>query len=195
MRHRILVSLALFLSTVGLSQAAELDITLGNDSLRGEFVSPLGEKVADNVATLDLGVLYSEDDDVDRTAAHVGVLIYGDTGARKANIQAGLGARLMLLDIGDPADVTGAAIALGGTVHGRLPDFNRLGGRLWVFYAPDVSAFDDVEDFVEYGLSIDYQLIRQAFLTGGYRRLRADFGGPGKVDIEDAGFLGLRLVF
>lgn len=175
------------------SAATELDISLGRDSLRGELVSPIGEKRADNVSTMELGLLYNEHDDGDRMLGHLGILIYGDTGARKANVQAGLGARLILLDV-DPG-VSGAALALGGTVNGRMPDFNRLGARLWFFYAPDVSAFDDLEGFSELGMALDYQLIRQASLTAGYRKLRVDHGQPKKLDFESGGFLGLRLVF
>lgn len=174
------------------AQAAQLDITLGNDSLRAEYLTPMGEKVADNVATLDFGFLYSEEDDVDRTLAHAGLLIYGDTGARKANVQAGLGARLVLLDA-DPS-ISGAAIALGGMVNGQIPQVSRLGGRAWLFYAPDVSSFDDLDGFMEYGASLDYQLIRQAYLMAGYRKLRGDFGRS-KGDVESSGFLGLRLLF
>ncbi len=173
--------------------AAELDLTLGEDSLRGEYVVPIGKEVADNVSTLDLGVWYQEDKNSDGLLAHAGIMIFGDTGAKKANIKAGVGARAVLLDT-DP-NVNGAALTLGGTVTGRVPDFNRLGGKLWLFYAPDVSAFGDLDSYFEYGVSVDYQLIRQAYVVGGFRQLRAGINDNGKFNIESGGFLGLRLVF
>ncbi len=175
------------------AQAAELDITLGNDSIRGEYVAPMGRKVADNVSTLDLGVLYNEESNADLLLGHLGLMIYGDTGARKANVQAGLGGRAILLDA--DGGYSGLAIALGGMVNGRVPDFNHLGGKVWLFYAPDVAAFDDIDGYLEYGVGIDYQLIRQASLIAGYRKLEAENDGPGEVDLESGAYFGLKFVF
>ena len=177
----------------GLAQASELDITLGENSVRAEFVSPVGVKRADNVATLDAGLLYSEDNNVERMLGHVGLMIFGDTGAKKANVKAGVGVRLIGFD--SDGGHEGAAISLGGTVAGRVPQFNRLGGRSWLFYAPGVSSFADIDGYLEYGLSIDYQLIRQAFIVAGYRKLKADLDPVGKAKIESSGFFGLRMVF
>lgn len=189
-RTSIGLGLCAFSALVG---ASELDLTLGRDSLRGEFVTAVGPKVADNVPTLDLGLLYREDDDADGTLVHVGLLIFGDAGAPKANIQAGVGARGVLFDA-DPG-LNGGALALGGTISARLPDFDRLGARLTVYYAPDVSAFGDLADYFEYGIGLDYQLIRQAFVVAGYRQIRLGISDAPRIDIESGGYAGLRLVF
>ncbi|MGJ8671222.1 MAG: YfaZ family outer membrane protein [Oceanococcus sp.] len=173
--------------------AAELDLTLGNDSVRGEYVAAVGTKRADNVAALDAGVLYSEDQNRDRILGHVGLMIFGDTGAKKANVKAGVGVRVVVFDA-DGLDES-AAISLGGTLTGRVPDFNRLGGRAWAFYAPGVSSFSDLDGYLEYGASLDYQLIRQAFIVVGYRKLEAELEAGGDVRIESSGFFGLRMVF
>ncbi len=187
------IVLGLSLLAIGSAQAAELDLTLGKDSVRGEYVAPIGTKRADNVATLDTGVLYSEDQDIDRILGHIGLMIFGDTGAQKANVKAGVGVRVIGFDVDGGAE--GAAISLGGTMTGRLPEFNRLGGRAWAFYAPRVSSFSDLDGYLEYGVSLDYQLIRQAYIVVGYRKLEAELDAGGDADIESSGFFGLRMVF
>lgn len=190
---RHLLPLSLLALACAPVQAAELDLTLGNSSVRGEYVTAVGAKRADNVATLDTGLLYSEYKDIDRILGHVGLMIFGDTGAKKANVKAGVGVRLVALDA--DGGIEGAAISLGGTVTGRMPEFNRLGGRAWAFYAPTVSSFSDLDGYLEYGLSVDYQLIRQAYVVLGYRKMEADLDRGGNADIESSAFFGLRMVF
>lgn len=173
--------------------SASLDLTFGEDSIRGEYAVAVGPNRADNVASLDLGVLYQDESGSDALLGHIGLMILGDTGAPKANVKAGVGGRAVMLD--SDSGLTGAAVALGGTLDGRVPDFNRIGGRAWVFYAPSVSAFDDIDKYFEFGLSVDYQLIRQAYIVAGYRKLEAGLDGGPDVDIEDSAFIGLRMVF
>lgn len=191
--HRLVWVAGLGMATA-VAGAAELDLTLGRDSVRGEYIAAVGKPVADNVATLDAGVWYRDDDkrDSDAVLAHLGLLMLGDAGARKANVKAGVGARAVLFDASGGVD--GAAITLGGMVSGRVPQLNRIGGRLWIYYAPDVSAFGDLENYFETGASLDYQLIRQAYVVAGYRRLRAGFDS-GSTNLESSGFIGLRMVF
>ena len=76
-----------------------------------------------------------------------------------------------------------------------MPEFNRLGGRAWAFYAPTVSSFSDLDGYLEYGVSVDYQLIRQAFIVLGYRKLEAELDVGADAKIESSGFFGLRMVF
>lgn len=193
-RRIVSLSLALAGSVFGLqAQAAELDLTLGNESVRGEYLAPVSAKRADNVATLDMGLLYNEDQGVDRLLGHAGLLIFGDTGAPKANVKAGVGVRVAGFD--SDGGIDGLAISLGGAMTGRVPAFNRLGGRVWAWYAPSVSAFSDIDGYLEWGVSIDYQLIRQAFIVAGYRDIEVDLDPVGTADVESSGFFGLRMVF
>lgn len=179
------------LATPALS--ASLDISFGEDSIRGEYAMAVGPQRADSVTSLDVGALYQDESGSDALLGHVGLMILGDTGAPKANIKAGVGGRAVFLD--SDSGITGAAIALGGTLDGRVPDFNRIGGRAWLFYAPSVSAFDDIDKYIEFGVSVDYQLIRQASVVLGYRKLEAGLDGGPDVEIEDSAFIGLRMVF
>lgn len=179
--------------TCHVAHAAELEITLGNESVRGAYLQPVGTKRADNVATFDAGLLYNEENDEDRLLGHVGLLIFGDTGAAKANIQAGVGVRGVAFDADGGTE--GAALSLGGAVNGRVPQFNRLGGRVWAWYAPSVAAFSDLDGYLEWGISIDYQLIRQAYITAGYRDIEVGLDNGPDAEVEEGAFFGLRMVF
>jgi hypothetical protein len=183
---------ALFACSLSVS-ASELRISFGNDSLRGEFLQALGEPVADSAPTLHAGVLYREESDSDGTLGHAGLVIYGDAGSEEVILQAGIGGRLYLLST-DP-DVNGAALAMGGAVLGRLPGVDRLGafGGLW--YAPRVSAFGELDRALEINLGIEYQLLRQAALSLGWRRIEFKTQDGPSFDFEDSAFIGFKFLF
>ncbi len=182
--------LALLLSSV--VGATDLDLNLTEDTVRLSFVTATR---ADGGTTIDAGALLAEqNEDSDALLAHFGVLIYGDTGAPRANVKAGIGLRAIALDA-DP-DISGGAIAVGGQLAARAPDFDRIGFNVASYYSPGITAFGEVEEFLEYRASVDYQLIRRAFLYLGYRQIKFKVSGQESRITLDTGFHGgIRLQF
>ncbi len=176
------------------ANASELRISFGESSLRGEYLQAVGKPVGDSATTLQAGALYVEDGDDDGTLGHLGLVIFGDAGARKAIVQAGIGGRIYLLST-DP-DINGAALAMGGSVNGRVPGIDRLGGFGSIWYAPNVSAFGDLDSTFEINLGIEYQLLRQAALSVGWRQIRFKLHDTNRsFDFEDSAFVGFKFLF
>src|SRR5262245_37632127 len=105
----------------GVARAEHVDVNLSDSTVRGVYSAPLTRLNG----VYELGGLLGERNDRSYQQAHMGILAIGDAGARDANVTAGLGGRLFLLNGEGGAD--GGGLALGGTIEARLPAFNRLG--------------------------------------------------------------------
>lgn len=181
-------ALVLVLVSPGAALAQTLDVNLNDDTLRGEYDAQMSHLNA----RYNLGVLIGQEKNRDLVQGHAGLLVTGDAGARQANVTAGLGGRLVLLDL---EDQSGGALGLGGMIEARLPAFNRIGAVGYVYWAPDASSFGDLEGHTEYALALDYEVIRNASLYVGYRQVKLK-GEVGPTVTAETGYhLGLRLDF
>jgi hypothetical protein len=174
--------------------AEGIDINLSSHALRGAFTGSISQMFPRLDGLYEVGVLVGEVEEREYYQAHAGLLVSGDAGAERANVVAGLGGRLAVLDV-DDVDVTGGALALGGMVEARLPAYNRIGAVLYAYAAPEASSFGDFEGYLEYAIGLDYQVLRNASLYAGYRQLKVDAKDAGNVTIDNGWHLGLRLSF
>jgi hypothetical protein len=184
---RILTALALAAASIA-AHAETIDVNLSSTSLRGEFFAPFSKIQAQ----YNLGALIGEKRDSTLLAAHAGLLVTGDAGARQANVQAGLGGRFVVLDW---AKVSGTALALGGMAEARLPAFNRLGVLGHLYWGPGAASFGDLEEYFEYAIAVDYQVIRNASIYLGYRQTKIEVEGGPDQTLDTGIHLGLRLTF
>jgi hypothetical protein len=179
------------------AQAEALDINLSGQTLRATYAGPLSNLFPRLNGLFDAGVLYGDADGRNFMQAHGGLLVTGDAGANKANVTAGLGGRIAVLndDDGILRKTSGGALALGGMAEARLPAYNRIGAVLYAYGAPKASAFGDLEGYLEYAIGIDYQVLRDASLYLGYRQLKVDVQNQGETTVDNGWHLGLRLNF
>lgn len=190
MLRKAFFAAALLLSTT--AGAEKLDLNISGDAVRAALSGPLSFGQRDN-ARYDIGYLYSDDRDARLNIGHAALMVSGDAGARNANVQVGLGLRAAGID---QRGGSGGAVSVGGDFDLRLPDFNRLGLVGYVFYAPGVLAFGDVERYIDAAITLDYELIRDASVYAGYRQVRVDVEDIGGSDLRDNGaIVGLRLRF
>ncbi|MGQ0697655.1 MAG: YfaZ family outer membrane protein [Panacagrimonas sp.] len=186
------VAVSLFATLCGPAQAEVFDANISGDSVRLVVNGPLSRLLSGVDGAYDVGGIWGDDENEDDFAsAHAGLMVTGDAGASKANVTAGLGARLQY--IGGEED-KGGALELGGKVEVRVPQFDRLGFSAYGWYGPDAASFGDIDDVLEYSLAIDYQILRDAAIYVGYRDLSADVGSS--RDLEEKGVHGgIRLNF
>ena len=152
-------------------------INLNNKALRAEFSGPISAMKAQ----YSIGGLFAKREER-TTQAHAALLVTGDAGAREANVQAGVGLRAVVLDTdvrlatapNSVHSVRGGALGVGGMVDARIPAYNRIGGGAYLYWAPSVSSFGDVDGHFEYGLNAGYQILRNATLYAGYRQVKVD---------------------
>ncbi|HET9679110.1 MAG TPA: YfaZ family outer membrane protein, partial [Gammaproteobacteria bacterium] len=118
-----------------------------------------------------------EDGEPDRNIAGLGFHLVADAAQGTTPFKVGIGAKLFFIDA-TVAD--GGALAVGGHARYTLPAFNRFAIAGQVYYAPDVTTFGDTTKYMQFGVRMEYEILRQANVFLGYRRARAEF------DFEDA---------
>lgn len=188
---RAFACLCLTLAASG-ARAEHVDVNLSDETLRGVYSAPLSGVSTNLKGLYEFGALLGEQNEASFQQIHAGLLATGDAGARDANVTAGLGGRLFLLN-GDGAD--GGGLALGGMVEARLPAFNRIGVIAYAYAAPKASTFGDFEGWFEYSASLDYQVLQGASIYGGFRQLKVDVENFGNFTVDTGWHLGLRLSF
>lgn len=172
--------------------AATFDAAVGEEAVRVGLVGDLSSVFDGAKGQYDLGALWRSEDDADAFVPHVGVLLTGDTGAREAKVTAGLGVRAAWVD-GEDDD--GAVLALGGQVDLRLPGYERIALGAYAYGAPEVTSFGDVESYYDVGVSVGYEVIKDASIYVGWRTVQADIDPDGEIEADDGFHAGLRLNF
>ena len=184
---RLLAIFGLGLAATG-AHAEHVDVNLSNDVLRGVYAAPFPRMNG----IFEIGGMLGESHGEKFQMAHAAMLVTGDAGARDANVNAGLGGRVFVLNA---EDVDGGGLALGGTIDARLPAFNRLGVVAYAYGAPDASLFGDFDGYYEYAVSFDYKVLQTASVYLGWRQLKVDVDGAGTATVDTGFHFGLRLNF
>lgn len=65
-----------------------------------------------------------------------------------------------------------------------------------LYYAPQVLAWQDAKNYLEYDVSLDIRIIERAAVTAGYRKIDTDFDLPGgDFTFNEAWFAGVKFRF
>ncbi len=175
-------------SMVAMQAAADsLDLNLHGDALRATYSRGIG---ASRGLDLDAGYLYAKNPAQTDHLLHVGLQVAGQNWSKQGNFDIGLGGRAVFTDT-KPGN--GANIAFGGRV--RFSPINRVGFGGSLFYAPKITSFLDSEEYLEWNLAVDYQLLTQAYVYVGYRRVETDIKNAGTYQIDDNLHLGMKMMF
>jgi hypothetical protein len=190
-----LVCLTLFLiaALIPAYAARSFDANLSDDAFRLMYTGNFTRTGPASALEGQLGFLYHHEDHGrdDTELPHVGLLVSGHAGT--PNVTADIGARFLYLN-SDPAD--GFAFAPGGRVHYSLPRYNRIGFGAHVFFAPSVVSTNDLNNYLEYGIRADYEILKNAAIYVQYRQIKVNLHGPGGWKTLDAGFDGgLHITF
>lgn len=125
----------------------------------------------------------------------VGSYLTGAASSGPTPLRAALGLRYYYVDYDGGSGESGGNLSLGGFVRYKLPQFDRvsIGGDL--FYAPSVLSFGDSDSFYEVGGRVGYEVIRDATLYLGWRRMKSDFDEDGDTMVDNGFHIGIRASF
>ncbi len=167
--------------------AADLDLSLTNESVKGQYNFTPGR----NDLVLGAGYTYHEGS---RHIGNVDFHAQGQTALGNLPTTAGLGVRGIAWD-SDSAE--GGAAGLGGFASVNIPDVPGLSFAGSLHYAPSILSFGDSDNMTSLELRGSYRVIRNAEVFGGYRYLNTDLDGRGRSDINlDEGVMaGIKLFF
>jgi hypothetical protein len=189
---------ALFGTLLAVSPAhAELfDASIGEDGVRIAVSGPLSRLFAVDKGEYEFGGQFGDiddDDSEDYFTLHAGATLRGDAGGGPdTSLTGGLGARLQYVSADGEH---GGALALGGNATLKLLQANRLRFNASLWYGPDPASFGDIDEYLEYGISVGYEVLRDAELYVGYRAIEVGLDGGPDVDLEDGAHIGVRLQF
>lgn len=192
---RFIAAIALAAAAVPAAQAEILDLNVGDNSFRAAIAGPLSRFLSGTNGQYDFGMLIKPKTSEDLLQLHTGVLLTGDAGARNVDVAAGLGIRAIYTGIDSDS---GGALALGGQAEGRIPSFNRFGLTGYAYYAPSVLSLGNVDGYMEYGVALDYELIRGGSVYVGYRNIEEDFivnDTEFTLEVDEGAHIGFRLKF
>ena len=168
--------------------ADSIDINLHDDAIRGTYTAQLQSTQG---LSGELGALYVEDNaNNSETLVHAGLLVSGENWSKSGTLDISIGGRLVYAT---PGDLELMALGFGGRL--RFSPVPRLGIGGHFYYAPDITSFMDSEAYQEVGVRLDYQILPQAFVYVGYRKVEADFGGPVNWEMDDDGHVGFKMTF
>jgi hypothetical protein len=169
--------------------ATSVDLGLNDFSVQLQFAQPLHED--------DYGTVQAE-----------GRLLYNDREETKI-------ASAGLLFIGEPGNVPGLNLGIGGQLYGGRTDDRQdllalgVGGRLAyappmlggvgiggkLFYAPQILAGLDADRLLETGVRLSYAVTPMVRVYGEYQNLRSDFEDRGNWTIDEGVRLGFEASF
>jgi hypothetical protein len=174
------------------ASAEIVDFSVGNNSFRLAVLGPLS-RLLDVKGQYEVGGLMRPKRDDDLLVTHVGAMLTGDAGfGGQVNVAAGVGLRALYIGRDDEP---GGAVAAGGQVEARYPGFDRLGLSAYGYGAPGVTSFGHVDSYYEIGVGLDYQILKDASVYGGWRNVHADFQEAGDLSADHSLHVGVRLNF
>ncbi len=191
MIQRVFVLLALVAVSLG-AGAKSLDVNLNNDAADFTFnIFPAGS-TRFGEAQLELGFLFTSNSDYVGSA---GLLVVGETGSGSPGLDAGIGVRLFGGTTDNSNDFI--ALALSGLLNYSPPSLDRLKLGVYIDYSPEIVTFMDGDNFLHYGVRVGYEVLQQAQVYVGYRKMELDPTGSrqSKEDIDSGGHVGVEFYF
>ncbi len=174
------------------AHAETFDLNASGHSVQASLSGPVGRMTSTSHGEYEVGGLFHSQSNRDFNEGYGGLRIAGDLGVQGAKVDGTLGVRAYYLD-GEGA--SGEAIAIGGSLNARFREINRVIWTVYGYYAPDPLAFSDAHEYVEFGLSVGYELLHNAVLYAGYRNIEVDFSGDGTHTVDNGLLAGVRLTF
>ncbi|HEX9803970.1 MAG TPA: YfaZ family outer membrane protein [Gammaproteobacteria bacterium] len=174
-----------------IASADSIDLNLHDEAIRFTYTNELKDGGTSGLS-LDAGLLYSEDKKrLNDTLYHLGLHVSGENWSQSGTFDIKLGGRFYYAS---PENVDLAALAVGGAL--RFSPAHRFGIGAHLYYAPRITSYMDADSFQETGVTIDYQVLPQAFVYVGYRQIEVDIdNGPDNVELEDDAHLGFKMLF
>ncbi len=169
------------------ARADGLDLNLNDDAARLTYRRPLQSRPVE----IDGSWLHHQDNG---DVASIGLHLSGNSGTTQNPVNTGIGGRVYFLDA-DRVGADGGVLAIGGFARWKLPQANRVGIGGHLYFAPDVIAFGDAEQYFEVAVYASYEILREAEAYVGLRNVKADFEDAPEVTFDTGLHLGLRLRF
>jgi hypothetical protein len=174
--------------------ADTVDINLRDKSAQFQYKSSLGRDALGKTE-FHVGVLYVNTNNL---LSDFGILVKDELGGPAPGFSVGVGIKGLVARVtgNNPTVSNVSALALGGLVRYSPPATPRLGVVGQVYLSPSIVTFGDADRYVETGVRMEYEVIPQAVVYVGYRRIAFGLKAQSSYAILDEGVnLGVRMSF
>jgi hypothetical protein len=185
LRH--ILAFALFtVSTTALADA--FDINMNDNSVQLQYGASMGRDTLGK-SELHFGYLYTNDKN---SFADLGILVKNEVGSNAPGVTVGVGIKGLLAK-GQNYDAS--ALAIGGLVRfAPFPD-KRFGISGLLYLSPNIVTFGDADRYVETGAKLDYEVIPQAVVYLGYRKIAFNLNLSSDATLDEGAIIGVRVSF
>lgn len=183
----------IILTAVFLNQAVSaqtLELSASNDSARFELIDAL--KRVTRPANYHVALLYAERKDDENLMGSLGVSVSGPAGQDAPGLTLGAGFQGL---VADAQEYSITALPLMGMVRYTPPAFDRFIFSTHLFYAPSVLTFIDGDQFIQFTARAGYEILPEAEVFAGYRKVRFHMNTGPNLTIEEGLHVGLRISF
>jgi len=183
---RRILALTLFtISTTALADA--FDINMNDNSVQLQYGASMGRDTLGK-SELHFGYLYTNDKN---SFADLGILVKNEVGSNAPGVTVGVGIKGLFAK-GQNYDAS--ALAIGGLVRfAPFPD-KRFGISGLLYLSPNIVTFGDADRYVETGAKLDYEVIPQAVVYLGYRKIAFNLKSS-EATLDEGAIIGVRVSF
>jgi hypothetical protein len=187
-----IVALSLLIASTTV-MADSIDITLRDTSAQFQYRTSMGRDALGKTE-FHVGALYVNKHNM---MSDFGLLVKDELGGNAPGFSVGVGLK------GLAAQVTGknlvennvSALALGGLVRYSPPEAHRLGIVGQVYFSPNIVTFGNADRYVESGVRMEFEVIPQAVVYLGYRRIGFGIKAQPYAILDEGANLGVRISF
>ncbi len=197
MLKKFLLSLAASASLMAMHQA---EININDEDLETQLRLDMGQfNEAADPNTVFVGVRYlnadkdNSDYNEDPDLLEFNFLMQKEMRDNDA-MRLGLGVKLDVTDHGNQ-DFMASPLGLEGVfklpAEGAVPLY--LNGS--IYYAPDVLCYKDADQYFEYKVAIDAEVIEDGKITAGYRNIETKYNQGHSLKLNKGWFVGFKIAF
>jgi hypothetical protein len=185
------VSTSVTVSTTALADT--IDINLRDTSAQFQYKSSMGRDALGKTE-FHLGVLYVNKNNL---LGDFGLVVKDELGGNAPGFSVGVGIKGVVAKVtgNNPTASNASALALGALVRYSPPATPRLGIVGEVYLSPNIVTFGDADRYVETGVRMEYEVIPQAVVYLGYRRIAFGLKAQPYAILDEGVNLGVRISF
>ena len=188
LRRIVALSLLAFSST---ALADAVDINLRDTSAQLQYSASMGRDTLGR-SELHAGFLHSSKNNTSDSLVDFGLLVRDEVGGNAPGVSVGVGIKGLVAKV---QNRNARALALGGLVrYSPLAD-KRFGITGLVYLSPNIVTFGDADRFVETGVKLDYEIIPQAVVYLGYRKIKFALQPSSDAILDEGAHIGVRVSF
>lgn len=184
--RRILALSLLAFSTTVLADA--FDVNLNDTSVQLQYRASMGHDTLGR-SELHFGYLYA---DKNNSFGDLGILVQDEVGSNAPGVTIGVGLKGV---IAKSQNFNATALAIGGLVRFAPFTDTRFGIGGLVYLSPNIVTFGDADRFIETGVKLDYEVIPQAVVYLGYRKIKFNLQTASDGTLNEGVNVGVKMSF